>query len=237
MSIDRVPHQTSGVLTVAAVDPAGDTLYAAVKEMVFSAVAMGNVALNFSTTPGCLDFGITTMLPGVVSAIGNMAQSDTVTVETGELLISEIMYAANDSEYIEVYNPGNADLSYDSLYLEIDGTLRLFTGVTVAAQKTFVFGRKLLPWTDAAHPTASALDLSSTGNWVTLRGKDKRPIDRVIYTGGANTLEWPVVSGKKSIELDATVNDASANNFGRSWHAAANLISGSESQYGTPRSR
>jgi hypothetical protein len=138
---------------------------------------------------------------------------------------------------VEVYNPGENDKAFDSLYLDIDGTNRLFTNINVPAQKTFVFGRKLLPWCDVAHPVASALDLSSTGDWITLRAKNGRIIDRVIFTGGANTLDWPVVSGKQSIVLDSGITDPQSNNFGRNWHAATALIPGTASQYGTPRVR
>jgi hypothetical protein len=100
-----------------------------------------------------------------------------------------------------------------------------------------VFGRRLLPWCDVAHSVASALDLSSTGNWITLRSKTGAIIDRVIFAGGSNALEWPNVSGKQAIVLDSGINDAQANNFGRNWHAATTLIAGTASQYGTPKIR
>ena len=84
--------------------------------------------------------------------------------EQGDLVITEIMYAANDSEYIEIYNPQEADVTYDSIYIDIDGTRRLFTDVSIGAQSCFVFGRQTLPWADAAHSVKSALDLSGNGN-------------------------------------------------------------------------
>ena len=62
-------------------------------------------------------------------------------------------------------------------------------------------------------------------------------IDRVIFTGGTNSLEWPKVSGKQAIELEGTINDAAANNFGRNWKAATALIEGTAGQYGTPHIR
>jgi hypothetical protein len=144
---------------------------------------------------------------------------------------------ANDSEYIEVYNPGESDLSYDTIIVDIDGAKRVFTIVAVSAKKTFVFGRVMLPWTDACHTTKSALDLSGSGNWITIRGKDGRILDRVIFTGGSNAQEWPNVSGKRAIVLDSAINDAKLNNFGRNWKAATDLISGTDTQYGTPRVR
>lgn len=237
LSLDKIPNAVHGLLTVAAIDSLKDTLYIAAKELTFNAEKMENIALNFSTTPGRLSCDITVVLPGVTSATGNMAAPDTSIAESGDLLITEIMYAANDSEYIEIYNPKTSDQSFDSLYLEIDGSNRLFTNINIGAQKTFVFGRKLLPWCDVAHSTASALDLSSGGNRITLRTKTGMIIDYVMFTGGSNTLEWPVVSGKQSIVLDETLTDAAANNFGRNWRAATSIISGTTAQYGSPRIR
>jgi hypothetical protein len=237
LSLDKIPNALQGVLTVVAVDSIKDTLYQARKEITFNAVKMETVSLNFSASPSNLTLNMTVVLPGVTAASGNMAASDTSAIESGDLLITEIMYAANDSEYIEVYNAKTIDQSFDSLYVDIDGTPRLFTNITINAQQTFVFGRKLLPWCDAASSVASALDLSSTGNWITLRAKNGQIIDRVIFTGGSNTLEWPAVSGKQSIELNAQANDAASNNFGRNWHATTTLIQGTTSQFGSPKSR
>jgi len=237
LSIDKIPNNTHGILYVAAVDSLKDTLFSASKEFTFNAVSMQNISLNFTATPGQIIFSMTVVLPGVTSASGNIAAPESSVVESGDLIITEIMYAANDSEYIEVYNPKGTDQIFDSLYFDIDGTYRLFTNITVPSQKTFVFGRRLLPWCDVAHSVASALDLSSTGNWITLRAKNGSIMDRVIFTGGSNTLEWPNVSGKQAIVLDGNVNDAQANNFGRNWHAATTLISGTTSQYGTPKIR
>jgi len=237
LSIDKIPNNTHGFLYVAAVDSLKDTLFGASKEFTFNAVSMQNISLNFTATPGQIILSMTVVLPGVVSASGNIALPESSVVESGDLIITEIMYAANDSEYIEVYNPKGTDQVFDSLYFDIDGTYRLFTSIAVPARSVFVFGRRLLPWCDVALSVASALDLSSTGNWITLRAKNGSIMDRVIFTGGSNTLEWPNVSGKQAIVLDGNVNDAQTNNFGRNWHAATTLISGTTSQYGTPKER
>ena len=189
MSLDKIPSKTHGMLTVAALDSAKDTLYVASKELTFDASAMGNIALDFSSTPGQFAFDLAVVLPGVTSASGNMGQPEPSAVESGELVVTEIMYAANDSEYIEVFNPKDTDRVYDTLCLDIDGTYRLFTNITIPAQRAFVFGRRLLPWCDVAHPVTTALDLSSTGNWITLRTKKGQVIDRVAFTGGTNALE------------------------------------------------
>lgn len=237
LSLDKIPNAVHGTLMVVAVDSLKDTLYTAKKVLTFNALSMENIALDFSTTPGGLSLNLSVTLPGVTTAIGNMAAPDTAIAESGELLITEIMYAANDSEYIEVYNPKTIDQTFDSLYIDIDGTYRLFTNITIGAKKAFVFGRKLLPWCDVASTVASALDLSSTGNTISLRKKTGQIIDYVMFVGGSNTLEWPVVPGKQSIVLDTSITDAASNNFGRNWHAATSLISGTTSQWGSPRVR
>jgi hypothetical protein len=237
LTLEKIPHNTHGLLLVAAVNSTGDTLYSASNELTFNACAMENIVLNFTSAPGTLSFDMGVVLPGITSASGSISEPDTGVKESGELLITEIMYTANDSEYIEVYNPGESDLTFDTIIVEIDTTDRRFTGVTVAAHQTFVFGRKPLPWTDASHAIASALDLSGSGNWITLRAKNGTIMDRVIFTGGSNTQEWPNVTGKRSIVLDGAINDAKLNNFGRNWKAASELIDGTTAQYGTPRVR
>ena len=237
LSLEKIPHNTHGLLNVTAVDSMRDTLYVASSEFTFNACAMENVVLNFSTAPGQLSLEMGVVMPGITNVSGSIAIVDTQVIETGELLITEIMYAANDSEYIEVYNPGETDRSYDTIIVDLDGTNRVFTNVTIPVKKTFVFGRILLPWTDVCHATASALDLSGNGNWITLRGKDKRIIDRVVFTGGSNSQEWPNVSGKRAIVLDNVINDARLNDFGRNWKSATDLISGTNAQYGTPHVR
>jgi hypothetical protein len=237
LSLQKIPHNTHGLLTVAAVDSTKDTLYAASNEITFNACSMESIVLNFTSAPGQLSFDMAVVMPGITNVSGSISTPDTQPAETGELLITEIMYAANDSEYIEVYNPGDNDRSYDTIIVDIDGTKRVFTGVAVASKKTFVFGRIMLPWADACHATASALDLSGSGNWITLRGKDGKMMDRVIFTGGSNTQEWPNVSGKRAIVLDNAINDAMLNNFGRNWRGGTELISGTNAQYGTPHMR
>ena len=237
LSLAKIPHNTHGFLNVAAVDTARDTLYAAFNELTFNACTMECIVLHFNTAPGQLSFDMGVVMPGITNGSGSIASPDTELTETGELLITEIMYTANDSEYVEVYNPSENDCSYDTIIVDLDGTKRIFANVAIAAKKTFVFGRIMLPWTDACHATASALDLSGNGNWITLRGKDGRMLDRVIFAGGNNAQEWPNVSGKHAIVLDKAVNDATLNNFGRNWKSATDLISGTNAQYGTPHVR
>jgi hypothetical protein len=233
LSIDDIPDRTAGTLAVAGFTTGGDTLYRATTDLQVNARATNSVQLSFEATPGGLALSGTIELPGAVTVSGAMNGVTVAESERGDLIITEIMYAANDSEYIEVYNPAASEVTYDSLYLEIDGTKRLFAGVTVAAGGFYVFGRKMLPWVDAAHATASALDLSGSGNWITVLTKEMTVLDQVVYAGGTNNLEWPKVSGKKSICLRNELCSAEANNFGRNWFVATETIEG-VSQSGTP---
>ena len=234
LSIDDIPDRTAGTLSVAGFTTAGDTLYRATTDLQVNARTTNSVQLSFEATPGGLALSGALELPGSVTVSAAMNGTTVTESERGDLIITEIMYAANDSEYVEVYNPSSGEVSFDSLYLEIDGTKRLFAGVTVPAKGFYVFGRKILPWVDAAHATASALDLSGSGNWITVLTKDMTVLDQVIYAGGTNSLEWPRVSGKKSICLRSDLCSAEANNFGRNWFVATETIEGAPSQSGTP---
>lgn len=234
MSIDNVPNQTKGTLFVAAVDSIGDTLFSASLALTFDALHNSSIPLQFTTTPGGLAMTLSIRLPGITVVSGSLGAEQPAAQESGVLIITEIMYAVNDSEYVEVYNPGTADRTFDTLFLDLDGTYRAFTNITVASKHCFVFGRCPLPWVNAYPTSSSFLDLSSTGNWITIRAKDSTVIDQVIFAGGTNSLEWPVVSGKCSIVLDPSINDPISNNYGRNWHAATTLIDPSLTQYGTP---
>ncbi len=233
-SIDGIPHNTHGTLVVAGVTAIGDTLYRAEAVVKVNALATNGVQLSFQTTPGGVALSGSVQLPGAMVVSGSMGTMPVAKEERGDLLITEIMYAANDSEYIEVYNPGNDAAVFDSVYLDIDGTRRLFTSVTIAARSYFVFGRKQLPWVDANHSVSSALDLSSNGNWISLLSKDGSVIDQVVFTGGSNDLEWPRISGKRSICLADNSYSSDGNNFGRNWITASTVIEGAAGQMGTP---
>lgn len=234
LSIDGIPHATEGTLSVAGVTTAGDTLVCAETTLVFSAHSNNVLQLNFQSTPGGLVLNCTVVLPGATIVSASMGEAPVALVESGELLITEIMYAADDSEYIEIYNPANNPVQYDSLVINIDGKSRFFTDVTVGAEGYFVFGRELFPWVNATHAVQSALNLSSTGNWITLLTTDGTVIDQVVFLGGTNDLEWPKVRGKQSIYLQKEGYSATFNNFGRYWRASETALDGTDAQWGTP---
>jgi hypothetical protein len=237
LSIDNIPNGIKGILFVNAIDSLGDTLYRAQDTIIINVLGLNSIPLVFTSTPGGLFLELSIKLPGALVASGSISLPEQSSVESGVLIITEIMYASNDSEYVELYNPGTHDTVFDTLFLDIDGTPRAHTNIAVPSNGFFVIGRRALPWADTYSSVSSALDLSSTGNWITLRSKDMGMIDRVAFVGGANTLEWPVVSGKHSIVLDSLSYSSGANNYGRNWRVAGDLIPGSSSQYGSPHAK
>lgn len=234
LSLDNIPNGTRGIVGVFGIGSGGDTLYRAVTELTFDITRVGIVNLAFQSFPGSVALNLTIIQPSITLISGKMGQVETDTVEMGGVLITEIMYAANDSEYIEIYNTRSENVVFDTLILEIDGSSKVVTNVSFAPNGYYVIGRRALPWGESAISPVSFLDLTSNGNWVTIRSKDKTMLDRVAFTGMSNTLEWPNVTGKRSIILDTSAYSVTKNNFGRNWISAATLISDSVSQYGTP---
>jgi len=233
-SFDNIPHLTSGTLMAAAVNTNGDTVYTASRKLTFDALNPSSIDLSFQSVPGGLQLSLSVEKPA--STLVNISMDNSEIAESGKLVITEIMYASDDSEYIEIYNPDTVEFTGDTLVLNLDGTDRKLINVKIRPGSFFVAGRKVLPWVDFAFSVSSALDLSSGGNWITLKESNGTVIDRVIFTGGTNTIEWPVISGKKSIALDKTTLNVNDNNYGRNWTASQTLIEGSSSQYGSPHS-
>ncbi|NLG16515.1 MAG: lamin tail domain-containing protein [Fibrobacter sp.] len=232
-SIDRIPHKTKGTLSIAGVSSSGDTLYFTSQEMVFSAIVSSSIPIYFQTLPGEISMQISMRDPGITVVSGSMGNASPADTESGELLITEIMYNANNSEYIEVYNPQSSAVLFDTLIIDIDGAYRIITDLQIGAKGYHLFGRMAFPWLgDAADSTG--IDLASLGNWITLRKKDMKVIDQVIFTGGSNTLQWPNVAGDKSIILLQPAYDVKSNNFGRNWITASTVIEGNSALYGTP---
>jgi hypothetical protein len=244
LSLDNIPDKTSDSLIIEGTDTAGSVIYRSTLWLVFSVLRDTTVATRFCRVSTSLSLAVSAQEPASTVVSGFVGSSKTVAFETGRLVISEIMYNANDSEYVEIYNP--SDVVYaDSLMLEIDGACRSVGIVTVQPKGFFVVGRRGLPWADAYFSSSSALDLSSTGNWISLRAKagGDTVLDWVAFCAGSNTQEWPNLgTAKKSIILDSLVTDPLYNNYGRNWTSAQTLISQSypevsTGQYGTPKNK
>ena len=235
LTIDNIPDSASGTLSIAGISATGDTLYQYSMSFVFYACQNATYSAQVTKVTTGMAIGIIAATPASTVVSASMGAKKPFEIEKGPLIISEIMYTANDSEYVEVYNPLNKDSTFDTLILDIDGTYRFFANIAIKSKGFFVFGRKSLPWVNAVHPVASALDLSSTGNWITLRAKDSTAMDWVAFEGGSNDQEWPNVgTAKKSIVLDSLVSDPAYNNYGSNWMAAKTPINQVNSAYSLP---
>jgi hypothetical protein len=244
LSIDDVPDKTSDSLLIQGTDTSGSLIYRSTLWLVFSVLRDTTMATQFCRVSTNISLAVSAQDPGSTVVSGFVGSSETVARETGRLIISEIMYNANDSEYVEIYNPSDAAYT-DSLILEIDGTCRSVGIVTIQPKGFFVVGRRSLPWADVFPSSSSSLDLTSSGNWISVRSKagGDTVLDWVAFGGGSNSQEWPNLgTAKKSIILDSLVSDPLYNNYGRNWAPAQTLISQlypsvSTGQYGTPKNK
>ncbi len=236
LSLDNIPNETTGTLSVYGINIQKDTLYRASTQLTYLLSNTSTVHLSFHTQPGTLGLNVTiTPAPSTIIS-ANMGVFTSDTIETGEVFITEIMYASNDSEYIELYNPSTIAASYDTLYIDIDGEMRALANVIITPNGYFTIGRRQLPWVNASLSPVSFLDLTQNGNWITIRNRAKQVVDRVVYTGVSNAQEWLQVSGKRSLQLQPDRFSAQMNNYGKCWSVSQGLISGSTSQYGSPGS-
>ena len=238
LSIDNIPHELDGVLRVSLIDAKGDTVKIATNEFVFNARGDNVFELQFIENSGMLGMDAVLYAPGVTIAAYDFERPASNAVETGELIVTEIMYSANDENYIELHNPKNQAVSIDTLAIEVDRAACYFANVSIASNGYFVIGRKALPYANVAANNQSSLPISASGNWITVRrGRAGAVLDRVIC-GGANTaVGWPagVSSGsKKAVELRRDRYGAMENNFGKNWEAAEQVVAGTNNVYGTP---
>lgn len=203
LTLDNIPDGTEGTVYFTAVNSGGDTLYHASKKIKFNARELNWLDFDFNLLPGSVTMDIQVEKPGVTLITINMAELQN-SEESGDLIITEIMYNAPDSlQYIKVYNPSRASVTIDTLIVDIDKTRKKIALVTVKAHDYYK-----LP-----------LDLTKNGSLITLRTKDNTSIDRVIYVGTTNELEWPLTTNNRAICLDFASYDVKKNNFGQSWYA------------------
>ncbi len=244
LSIDDVPDKTADTLNIIGTDSVGTVIYRSSVWLAFSVLRDTTLSSNFSRISTSAGVTVTVQAPGVTLIQGPMANATPVMYESGALIVSEIMYNANDSEYVEVYNPTGHSFN-DSLFIEIDGTSRTLGIVSVPSHGFFVIGRRSLPWADTYPAASGALDLSSSGNWICLRSKavSDSVLDWLAFCGNSNSQDWPNLgTAKKSIVLDSLPYDAQYNNLGRNWVCAqtsiGSLFSGiATAQMGTPKSK
>ncbi len=234
MTLDKIPFGSSGTLSIVGYNSAGDTVASWAKEGFTFTNANATLEASFINV-GKVNLSVTISIPGVTLIVGIMDTTNSLEDEKGGLLISEIMYSANDSEYIELYNPKGTAFN-DTIIIQIDNGPYRFFNVSIQPDSFYVIGRDTLPWADTYHSTQSALNLSSTtGNWITLRAKDSTLMDLVVFQPGSNNQGWPGFSGKKSIVLDSLPDDPEYNNYGATWLEAVSYINQTTTlQQGTP---
>ena len=236
MSIDNIPHLTTGVLRVAIIE-SGDSTQIATDTLEFNARADNFINLQFIKNTGMAKVEVDMYTSGVTTGSYYFGkETESVVVETGELVITEIMWGAVNDNYIELYNPRAEAVFFEVLTTDIDGTtVRDFADVTVAANSYLVIGRQNLPYVDIYPPTTGGLPITSTGNWITVKRGTRGPvIDRVICAGSNGITGWPPVSGKRSIELARDKYNVTDNNYGKNWSAASEFINEESPYYGTP---
>jgi hypothetical protein len=236
LTIDNVPDGSSGTLFIVGIGKSNDTLYRCDLPLTFFASRDTAFSAKAAKVTTGVSMNIAAALPAATVISASMDSRKTDDVEKGPCIITEIMYTANDSEYVEIYNTLEKDSTFDTLILDIDGTFRYFPSIFIKSKGFFIFGRKNLPWVNATHPVSSALDLlSGGGNTIVLRTKDSSAMDRVSYLGGANNQEWPNFSSvKKSIILDSLISDPTYNNFGKNWLIAQTLINQVDPNFASP---
>lgn len=235
MSLDKIPFNTVGTIAIVGYSANGDTVAAWQQDNFNFKNALTTINANFIDI-GTVSVTVTVIIPGVTIVNGIMDTTDSLGEEKGGLILSEIMFSANDSEYIELYNPSDT-LFHDTIIVQIDnGTFRYFVP-SIKPKEFYVIGRNSdLPWCDTFPSTGSALDLSSSsGNWITVRAKDLSIMDLVIFQAGTNEQEWPSKLKKQSLILDSLSCEPRYNNFARHWKPAQSLINPTVTQQrGTP---
>lgn len=235
MNLDKIPYGSIGTLSIIGYSAARDTVTSWIKQSFKFENANTTVQVSFVNV-GKIGMDVSIVIPGVTTIIGTMDTTDSLGDEKGGLLISEIMYAADDSEYVEIYNPSSGIFT-DTIFLQKDNDSYRYFFVTIPSHGFYVIGRRdSVAWFNAFPSSKTALDLSSgSGNWITLRAKDSSIIDIVPFLSGTNAQGWPSFSGKKSIVLDTLVSDPEYNNYGKHWTPAKSLIDSTKSLlYGTP---
>ncbi|MBD3239723.1 MAG: hypothetical protein GF331_03995 [Chitinivibrionales bacterium] len=233
LSIDNVPDGAAGELILAGLDTAGDTLYTTTVPLTSHADGAATIWADFTASPAGLTADITVSEPQPTLVVGSMGGAAGGGVEHGPLVISEIMYAANGDEYIELHNPGAGNAAFDTLIVEKDGDTRFLTDVSIPPGGFYVIGRTDSAWVDTSLPF---LDLSSTsGNTLTIRTKRDEIVDWVAFVTRSNDIEWPDISSARvSIVLDSLAVDPAYNNYGAHWRAACTPLGADSTMCGTP---
>jgi len=159
------------------------------------------------------------------------------TVAPAALVINEIMQNPNavadaDGEWLEIYNPGTADVDLNGWTIrdnDIDSHT-IAASVVVPAGGYAVLGINSASGTNGGVTVDyqySNFLLANGADEVVLVRPDSSIADEIAYDGGS---QWPDPTGA-SMELDDPADD---NNAGGNWSEASAFISGTSGDKGTP---
>jgi len=143
------------------VNASKEYLYTAAKELTFNARGNNNIDLQFRTPEGAAGITVDLRTAGVTIGAYDFSANGSIT-ETGELVITEIMWNAAEYNYIELHNPGNTAVSLDTLITDIDGVTHKFPKVNVAAKGFYVISRKVIERADVYPTSPNYLPLSAS---------------------------------------------------------------------------
>jgi len=183
-----------------------------------------------------------TDLAGNALIITDRSTGITEPIETGDLVINEVMFNSPDSseEYLEIYNRSEKLLDVSGLIFttrKTDGTLN--TGNTIPAQTTMLPASYLAFTSDAEkvrayHACPVGSNILTTG-WTTLNNESATVVltnsgKDTVYDELTYDVKWqnPLVKNPKGVALERINPDLPTQNPD-SWHSAA-----SEVNYGTP---
>jgi len=183
-----------------------------------------------------------TDLAGNALVITDRSTGITEPIETGDLVINEVMFNSPDSseEYLEIYNRSDKLLDVSGMIFttrKTDGTLN--TGNTIPAQTTMLPASYLAFTSDAEkvrayHACPDGSNILTTG-WTTLNNESATVVltnsgKDTIYDELTYNVKWqnPLVKNPKGVALER-INPDLPTQDADSWHSAA-----SEVNYGTP---
>jgi len=237
-AIDNISHGATGEVKIVLIEN-GTPVDSVSSALQFDVMNAKQVHFVIEPDVSAVSLNISLIEPAATLLTANFREkTDYAREETGRLLISEIQYAVNEQEYIEIYNPGN-DTTINELVILKDGAAaRLSESIFIASEAFLVVGVSEQPWVDSVPATgASNLNLAGTGgNWLVLMGENDLVFDWIAVAAGNNDLHWPPAT-HGSIYLDKLSGiDAAYNNFGENWLLAHEQIPNSTDLLGNPGS-
>jgi len=102
LTIDNVPDSASGTLSIVGIGKSKDTLYCCALPLTFYASRDTSFSAKAVKVSTGFSINIIASQPAATIISASMDAKNTIDVEKGPCIITEIMYAANDSEYIEI---------------------------------------------------------------------------------------------------------------------------------------